>query len=244
MTEAQVKPPRKFIKDLKEGHLEAVEEYMRKGASKRLARDIVAKDIRLDRLHVDNDRLRMNKREAVYKSLTDALTGLPNKRYLEEAQERMFAEASRMGHGLTALFIDGDDFKAVNENHGHQIGDMVIRQIAQVIKTTLREADFLARFGGEEFVALLPENNSLTKDDLQGLYKRLNDAVESTEFPEGIRQTISIGAASFSKEELVAGPRQLIARASDAERQAKLLGKNRFVVWDKTIPAVLGRSGT
>lgn len=232
MAEGQELPP--LTKPTK--HPEEVKGYIEKGAPEPIARAMVAKDIRIERLQEE-------KKDATDNSLTDSLTGLPNKRCLDNIKRRMFEEAVRMNHGLTALFIDGDDFKQINQQYGEPVGDEVIKELAKVMRESLREIDFLARFGGEEFVALLPQSHNLSPEEMQKLCKRLNNAVEQHAFPDGIKQTISIGVASFSQDQFAAGPDELIRKANDAEHQAKNLGKNRFVVWDHTVPTVLRKNG-
>lgn len=190
----------------------------------------------LRRMAIDAVQREKNRRvEAEKEVLKDPLTGLPNDRFLFEELHRMFAEAERMNHGLTALFIDVDDFKKINEHYGHPIGNMVLKTIATILNETLRRGDFLARYGGEEFVALLPESDMITEDQLRSLYNRLNREVAQTAFPNGIKQTISIGIASFPDDKLDNAD-ELLARANDAEREAKRRGKNQFVIWDKSIP--------
>ncbi len=210
-------------------HPEQVKSYVEKGAPQQLARDLVAKEIRIERL-------RQEKKEAVDASLTDALTGLPNRRYLDEAKDRMFAETKRMEHGMTALFIDGDNFKEVNLIYGEPVGDLVIKELAKVLKGALREGDFLARFGGEEFVALLPESHELSNQELENLYSRINNKVDTAKFPHNVHQTVSIGIASFSSGDNIDSADELIRRANDAEHQAKISGKNTYVVWDESLP--------
>lgn len=217
-------------------HPEQVKAYIEKGAPQQFARDLVARDILIHRL-------RDEKKGAVEASLTDPLTGLPNRRYLDEAKDRMFAETKRMNHGMTALFIDGDNFKEVNSIYGEPVGDLVIRELAIVLKGALREGDFLARFGGEEFVALLPESHKLTPNELENLYTRINDVVDNTKFPHGIHQTVSIGIASYSSGEDLNSANELIRRANDAEHQAKLNGKNTFVIWNESLPRVTELKG-
>ncbi len=190
-------------------------------------------------------------REAQQESLTDSLTGLPNRRFLlgDEGKEndeskktgelhRIFAEAQRMHHGLTALFIDCDDFKEVNTAYGETpVGDIVLKTVGERLSVALREGDLLTRFGGEEFVALLPESEKLSADQLKKLFKRLNEAVATADLPHGIKQTISIGVASFPDGAL-ANPMELLRRANDAEHEAKKRGKNQFVVWNRKTPRI------
>ena len=190
--------------------------------------------------------------QAREESLTDSLTGLPNRRFLlgDEGEtkkgkpkrtgelQRIFAEAKRMDHGLTALFIDFDNFKEVNDKYGEvETGDPVLKAVSKKLRDTLREADLLIRFGGEELVALLPESEKLPDDQLIALIERLNEAVSITELPYGIKQTISIGVASFPDGALD-DPLELLRRANDAEHEAKRRGRNQFAIWNRKTPRI------
>src|SRR5262249_5592225 len=103
--------------------------------------------------------LRLANQELAAVAATDALTGLPNRRAFEEAMRRDLARAERTKEALAVVMIDVDFFKKVNDTYGHATGDVVLRSVAEVLRSTLRTGDVPARLGGEEFVALLPNAN-------------------------------------------------------------------------------------
>jgi diguanylate cyclase (GGDEF)-like protein len=158
---------------------------------------------------------------------TDALTGAYNRGYLFDAGSRSMNTARRYQRPLTVIILDVDHFKAINDTHGHAVGDIVLKAITGTCQDVLRKTDIFGRYGGEEFVALLPET------DLEGAIisaERLRTAVESLVF-EGIdasiRVTISLGVtnASSADNEIA----QTIQRADKALYQAKTQGRNRAV---------------
>src|SRR5204863_3451285 len=103
------------------------------------------------------ERLTRERREIEKQAAHDPLTGLHNRRLFEERLNHEFERAKRYGRPLSVLMIDVDDFKNVNDRHGHQFGDVVLKRIAQAIAGRTRKSDISARYGGEEFVVLLPE---------------------------------------------------------------------------------------
>lgn len=159
---------------------------------------------------------------------TDSLTGLHNRRHFFELAEREFERARRYGRPLAAIMLDIDHFKHVNDSYGHAIGDQVLRVIASRCQESLREIDVLGRYGGEEFVALLPEN------DLEGACKaaerlRLRVADTPMDTLRGpLTVTISLGVAAFT--ESCPGPSELLNQADAAMYAAKAAGRNRVVV--------------
>lgn len=106
-------------------------------------------------------------------AIHDPLTGLYNRHYLNEVVEREIARATRYGHPISLLIIDLDEFYHVNDTMGHLVGDRVLAKIAKLIKAELREADFVFRFGGDEFLVLMPETNGKA----QGIIERLQEAM-------------------------------------------------------------------
>ena len=148
-----------------------------------------------------------------------------------ELAERELATATRYGRELSVLMLDVDHFKAINDVHGHQTGDLVLRSLGQVFRDMLREVDIVGRIGGEEFAAVLPETSVLRAF---AVAERLRRAVETTEIPlkQGlpIKITVSIGvtAASKSQENIDT----LLARADQALYDAKHQGRNQVAVYE------------
>ena len=157
---------------------------------------------------------------------TDPLTGLANRRQLFEAGEREVQRAQRMGHALSLLIVDIDDFKLVNDTWGHAAGDQVICAVAATCARSVRgQVDLVGRIGGEEFAVLLPE---VGMDDANTLAARLCRSVPASPVPLGstalLELTVSIGIATLTSE--VASVHELLRRADQALYQAKGAGKN------------------
>ena len=160
-------------------------------------------------------------------SITDPLTALPNRRYLEERLTEELSRSKRHDYPMSFLMIDVDDFKAYNDNNGHQAGDVALQITAHCLKSALRGADVASRYGGEEFCILLPQTGMT---EAATIADRIRQRVATTEFPHGKSQpqgrvTISIGVSTFSKQ--VDTPENIIAAADRALFQAKSLGKDR-----------------
>lgn len=162
--------------------------------------------------------------------LTDPLSGCFNRRGLNQLAEREVARAIRQKKELAVLAIDLDHFKRVNDEFGHLTGDEVIREVGDLLRRTAREADVVARFGGEEFTILAPETN---EEGALILADRVMEAFRSNKFrslPPDSRITTSIGiAAEFARDDEVA--KTLLARADEALYVAKRNGRDRSVVW-------------
>src|SRR4029079_14651036 len=161
-------------------------------------------------------------------SITDPLTGLPNRRYLEERLPEELNRSKRYDYPMSFLMIDIDDFKAYNDNNGHQAGDLALQITAHCLKAALRAADVASRYGGEEFCILLPQT-SLTEAGV--IAERIRQRVSTTHFPHGKSQplgrvTVSIGLASYSA--IVNSAETVIAAADRALYQAKSKGKDRI----------------
>ncbi|MEJ7849326.1 MAG: GTP cyclohydrolase IIa [Pyrinomonadaceae bacterium] len=136
--------------------------------------------------------------ESTAYALTDLMTSLPNARSLQQQFEKEVARADRAGNSFQVIMLDLDGFKAVNDTFGHKTGDKMLKQISLVIREQLREYDFLARYGGDEFVALIPETGS---SDVLELCRRIELAVSEFDLPVGLDSVakvgVSIGAASY-----------------------------------------------
>lgn len=160
-------------------------------------------------------------------SITDSLTGMPNRRYLEERLAEELNRSRRYDFPMSFLMIDIDDFKAYNDNNGHQAGDLAIQITAQCLKAALRAADVPSRYGGEEFCILLPQTAIA---EAGAIADRIRQRVNTTHYPHGKTQplgcvTISVGVSTFSP--LINTSETIIAAADRALYRAKSLGKDR-----------------
>jgi diguanylate cyclase (GGDEF)-like protein len=165
-------------------------------------------------------------------SITDPLTGLPNRRYLEERLTEEVNRSKRYEQPLSFLMIDIDDFKIYNDLNGHQAGDLALQMTAQGLKGTLRSADVASRYGGEEFSVLLPQT-SLQEAGV--IAERMRERIEQTAFPHAKSQplravTISIGVSTFSAS--VDTAEQIIWAADRALYEAKNKGKNKISFYE------------
>ena len=160
-------------------------------------------------------------------SITDPLTSLPNRRYLEERLTEELNRSRRYDYPMSFLMIDIDDFKAYNDNNGHQAGDLALQITAHCLKAALRSADVASRYGGEEFCILLPQT-SISEAGV--IADRIRHRVATTHFPHGKSQplgrvTVSIGVSTYST--IVNSAETVIAAADRALYQAKSFGKDR-----------------
>jgi diguanylate cyclase (GGDEF)-like protein len=166
--------------------------------------------------------------------LTDPLTGVNNRRYLERRLQEEIGRMRRHGNALSCLFIDIDHFKRINDTHGHQIGDEVLREVAARIKAELRLSDALGRFGGEEFVVLLID---AALADAQTVAERIRISIAEPKIlmsnGDKLGVTASLGVATLtapeSHETLDHVAQAFIARADQALYKAKSEGRNRVV---------------
>lgn len=167
----------------------------------------------------------------------DPLTGLLNRRGFDERLRAVLAGARRRGAPLSLLTLDADHFKRVNDRFGHEAGDQVLCAIAATLKSRLREADLVARVGGEEFVAVLVDTGSLGAAHVA---EALVAAVAMTPMPAVGSITISCGAAELQGDEPIEAA---LRRADAALYEAKQTGRNRYVVAAASAAAVLPRPG-
>ncbi len=180
---------------------------------------------RLRRLQFANDRLQARLALLERQAHLDALTGLLNRRGLARALEREARQGRRIQTPLSALFIDFDDFKKLNDRFGHYVGDRVLARIAHRMESLLRPRDHLGRIGGDEFLLILPSATSLQAEIVA---ERLRQAVAAEEFSsdEGhaIRTTISVAVTSVPEGS--PSIEAILRRARGALQRAKRSGKN------------------
>jgi diguanylate cyclase (GGDEF)-like protein len=164
-------------------------------------------------------------------SITDALTGIANRRHFEWRLSEEIERARRYKYPLSALMLDLDHFKQVNDNYGHQIGDIVLQQVAQRLRRILRRTDFLARYGGEEFIVLAPQTPA---DRALILAERLRQVIAESPIPVAdnlqIHITISIGVAVFPNH--AQNESELVRAADAALYKAKQMGRNRVCMFE------------
>lgn len=160
-------------------------------------------------------------------SITDELTQVFNRRYFNQRFERELQRAQRYQRSLSLIMLDIDHFKIFNDTHGHLWGDAVLKQVAQTLEGSLRQADILARFGGEEFVILLPE---IDRAHGQQVAEKLRHAIANTVFPKAETQpfgriTASLGLAAFPED--ATETEDLIHVADQGLYLAKARGRNQ-----------------
>jgi diguanylate cyclase (GGDEF)-like protein len=163
--------------------------------------------------------------EEIYRlTILDGLTQVHNRRYLDEFLDREVARARRHFRPLSVVLFDIDRFKALNDTRGHLCGDAVLRDLAGLVRTTVRQEDLLARYGGEEFALVLVETNH---DEAATAAERVRELVAGHTFTfedVTLQVTISVGVATISGE---AGPGELLRAADERLYQAKRAGRNR-----------------
>jgi two-component system, cell cycle response regulator len=162
-------------------------------------------------------------------ALSDALTGLHNRRGLESVLEQESEKARRLGYTLGLLIIDVDYFKSVNDWRGHQAGDKTLRAVAQALRQALRKTDVLARYGGDEFVALLP---GCSLGALASVGEQLRQAVAEHRGAESPAPAVTVSIGGSVVPGRVADAARLFAAADAALYEAKAQGRNRVVVGD------------
>jgi len=165
-------------------------------------------------------------------SITDGLTNLRARRYFQIRLAEMAKESDRYKRPLSLIMLDIDHFKRVNDTYLHVSGDVVLRNVARVLRASIRETDVAARYGGEEFAVILPETDH---EGAQELAERLRRAVEETEciVKDGLilRVTVSVGVATMPRD--AANRDQLVERSDAALFRAKAEGRNRVcTAWE------------
>ena len=152
---------------------------------------------------------------------TDLLTGVLNRRSFLEGVQREFDRARRYGGTLGLAVCDIDRFKTVNDTYGHETGDAVLKQFSVLLQGQMRKSDLFGRWGGEEFVVMVPQTEA---DELRALAEKLQACVQAADFPEAGSITCSIGAAKMRSEDTFDS---LFKRADEALYRAKSEGRNR-----------------
>ena len=182
-----------------------------------------------DRLALSLANLRL-KETLRHQSVRDPLTGLYNRRYFEETGERELARAERQGWPLSVMMLDVDHFKQFNDVHGHAVGDMVLRRLGHVLGRLFREDDVVCRYGGEEFVVLLPNCGAgAALERAESLRVAAGALVLAAPDSSGLTVTVSVGVTTTTGERHELGA--LVREADQALYRAKAQGRNRIVAY-------------
>jgi diguanylate cyclase (GGDEF)-like protein len=172
-----------------------------------------------------NAALQKSKEEYRKLSVTDRLTQLPNRLKLDQVLQQETLRSRRSQDPFAVILLDIDHFKKVNDTHGHQTGDLILQEVAQVLRQTLRETDLAGRWGGEEFLVIA------TSTDLEGgraLAERLRSALREKPFTDVGQVTCSFGVAAYQDDST---PSLLVSKADEALYQAKDRGRDRVEVF-------------
>ncbi len=175
------------------------------------------------------ERLRDNVQASIEMAITDALTSLYNRRYMETHLAALTEQAAQRGKPITVLILDIDFFKSINDGHGHDAGDDVLREFAMRIRKSIRNIDLACRYGGEEFVIVMPETDMAVASMVA---ERIRRRIATEPFPiqqgtKNLEVTISIGIASLNGADDNAAA--MLKRADTALYRAKRDGRNRVV---------------
>ena len=200
--------------------------------------EILARCAAMLRIKLLQDQLRATRRSLEEQSVTDGLTGLKNRRFFDERLPEEFRRAQRYSDPVSLMMIDLDHFKEVNDRYGHQMGDVVLRDAAAAIKTSVRDPDICSRYGGEEFAVILPKTHlggALTV--AERVWRGLRDRVYRQEVPAvgqaavvEVRVTASVGLAIFPSRDIVTAE-LLVKFADEALYQAKRSGRNNICLY-------------
>ncbi len=178
-------------------------------------------------------KLKEKEDQLVRETITDALTGAYNFKYFQEVLKSEVERAKRYKRPLSVLMLDIDHFKKFNDSHGHEMGNVLLKNLVLILKENIRPSDVFARYGGEEFVVLLPDTDSAQG---KGVAERIRAAASGSEFPGQETQpggvvTVSIGGSTSPIPPISA--KDIVQKADKALYQAKNEGRNR-VIWEGT----------
>ncbi len=191
----------------------------------------VEKDLRhaMDRMQTQLIEIGLLQSQLREQAIRDALTNLFNRRYLEDTLERELARAAREGYPLCIVMMDIDHFKVVNDTYGHEAGDLVLKTLADMVTKQSRQGDFVCRYGGEEFVLVMP---NITVEVAKERVGSLHRSIAAHYIPFGrfnLNVTVSMGISSFPTQ---GGTKEDLLRAADrALYAAKNAGRNRVMVY-------------
>lgn len=232
-TTVEAAPESSELKQQIQGRLDAIRKHLdqyretEESRQQQLEDQLERLNSRVHGMESEGEKLRRRLEEKHEQAVRDPLTGLYNRLAYDERVVQEFARWKRYGQSLVMMMIDVDHFKNVNDTYGHKAGDKALVLIADQLRNNLRESDFLARFGGEEFVVLMPETDL---DSAVIAAEKLRAAVEQCQFHYQSSQvsiTISSGLAQLRKDD---SSESLFKRADEAMYRAKVAGRNQCLV--------------
>ena len=174
-------------------------------------------------LYRRNQQLKTLNEELERISVTDKLTGLFNRHKMDDELEKAFYLWKRYNRPFCLLMVDIDNFKGVNDTYGHQVGDAVLREFAEILISSLRHSDVASRWGGEEFLILCPETR---KHEALILAERIRSKVSERNFVANLKITVSVGVCEVKDHNTIDA---LLSEADNNLYKAKQLGKNKVV---------------
>jgi diguanylate cyclase (GGDEF)-like protein/PAS domain S-box-containing protein len=200
-------------------------------------RDITERERAEEKLRQANERLRtqLTEIESLQVSLReqatrDSLTGLFNRRYLEETLERELARATREGHPVSLVMMDIDHFKGLNDAFGHKAGDLVLEALGKMLRAQTRHGDVACRYGGEEFVIVMPGAPLDVARQRAEQWRKAFNTSRVDYAGQGLQATISVGVAAFPDHGTTS--EEMLRVVDDALYAAKSAGRNRVIVWN------------
>lgn len=225
---------KKHDKGVEQFHLTKFEAYSKESLIKIILEQIavqheheIQSDLLMDlvnRYVNKSDELKEKIDEIEKLSITDSLTQAYNRIYFNRALEEEFIRYQRYKHSFALIMFDIDHFKKVNDTYGHMVGDLVLIELVQLVKRTIRSVDVLARWGGEEFILIVLESDVYKAKDLA---ERIRQKTMENNFPEIGRLTCSFGVTSIKEGDSLM---DINKRVDDALYEAKNTGRNRVVI--------------
>ncbi len=185
----------------------------------------------------DQESLKERNRELEHLVVTCPLTGIYNRRYFELRFAEEMARAKRYRHGMCLGLVDVDHFKRINDKYGHQVGDMVLKRFARILRDSVRSTDIVSRYGGEEFAIIFPEAHP---EEIMPVCIRMRQRIQRTvvSTPKGDASvTASFGISSYPIDEPNFSRADMISRADDSLYRAKDEGRNRIILYGHAVEA-------